>query len=137
MDNFEQLLKGQSLREVPPEWRAEILASASVEARQPATCPTGWRGWLWPSPYAWGGLAAVWLVIIGLNVAAQPGVGRQHLRGPVLTEREVLIAMAERQRELEAFFPKSKVKSALPPAARQESPGVWLGRRERDGTEIA
>ena len=40
-------------------------------ASQPAAW---WTDWLWPSPAAWGAVAAAWLVVIGLNAAsAEPG----------------------------------------------------------------
>ena len=137
MDQFEQLLKSQSLRDVPSAWRAEILASASAVGQEPVAGAKGWRGWLWPSPYAWGGLAAVWLVIIGLNAAAQPGANAQMTRGPAPTEQEVLTAMAERQRELEEFFPKAKVTAAPPPVPKPEKKGAWVERRESERLGIA
>lgn len=61
MDEFEQFLSHQPLRNVPPGWRREILAD-----RQPA-----WREWLWPSPVAWATVAAAWLLILGLQLASR------------------------------------------------------------------
>jgi hypothetical protein len=82
-DNFEERLRRQPLRTVPPDWRDEILRAAR-EAATPATAPAASRRsrifmpWLcallWPHPRAWAGLAAVWLVVLGLNFAARdPG----------------------------------------------------------------
>jgi hypothetical protein len=48
MDEFEQFLKQQPLREVPPAWRREILAAAA----KPEVLPPWWREWLWLSPSA-------------------------------------------------------------------------------------
>ena len=31
-----------------------------------------WRDWLWPSPLAWGALAAVWLVVLARESAPSP-----------------------------------------------------------------
>lgn len=62
MDEFEQFLSQQPLHGVPPGWRREILPD-----RQPT-----WREWLWPSPVAWATVAAMWLVILGLQLASRP-----------------------------------------------------------------
>lgn len=79
MDPFEKRLVAQELREIPPNWRREILsnASASVQARsaQPrwSYLALGKRlsALFWPNPTAWAGLAAAWLLILGLNVASR------------------------------------------------------------------
>jgi hypothetical protein len=71
MNDFERLLRSQPFREVPPEWRREIVH----RAREPdGTRAAGWREWLWPSPLAWGAMAAVWLVFLGgeLSVLTHP-----------------------------------------------------------------
>ena len=62
MDDFEQFLSRQPLRPIPPGWRNQILPAR--ESR--------WREWLWPSPVAWATLVAVWVVIIGLQLACRP-----------------------------------------------------------------
>lgn len=72
MDDFEQRLKRQPLRAVPAGWREEILSAARDRAargeiRNPSP-PRSRRDWflelLWPSPAAWAGVAALWLVIL-------------------------------------------------------------------------
>src|SRR6185503_16798594 len=70
--DFEKQLQRQPLRAAPGEWREEILQAslASVSPHASRLAPDAlpwWREWLWPSPQAWAGLAAVWLVILGLN----------------------------------------------------------------------
>ncbi len=137
MDNFEQFLKSQPLRDVPPEWRAEILAPATAASRESPASAGSWRGWLWPSPYAWGALAAVWLVIIGLNMAGQPRAERKSPRGSAPTEQEVFTALAERQRELAEIIPRTKVTVAPPLVSKPEKKGAGLKRREIVGSEIA
>ncbi len=76
-ENFEQRIKRQSLRQIPGEWRAEILSAAN--AAQPSRhSPLVARHWpstlnhqlstvFWPHPKAWAGLAAVWIFIFALN----------------------------------------------------------------------
>jgi len=80
-DDFEKQLQRQPLREVPAAWREEVLeaarrASASRASRLELSqaCPW-WREWLWPCPQAWAGLAALWIIILGLNAAAPAGPG--------------------------------------------------------------
>lgn len=79
MDPFEERLAAQQLREVPPNWRREILRNASAAAQARSVQPRWSYGALgkrfsalfWPNPTAWAGLAAVWLLILGLNVASR------------------------------------------------------------------
>src|SRR6266498_4238015 len=76
-NEFERQLGRQSLRRVPSEWRAEILSA--VEGVYPdSSCDTHhgsrapwWRELLWPCPQAWAGLAAVWAVVLVLNLASR------------------------------------------------------------------
>ena len=76
-ENFEQRLRRQSLRQIPGEWRAEILAAAEGAKGCRHSSPIA-RHWLstlnhqlstffWPHPKAWAGLAAVWIFIFALN----------------------------------------------------------------------
>jgi len=72
-DNFEQQLQRQPLRPPPAAWRDEILATARANVRRPvskdeADLVTGWRAFLARIPQAWGAVAAVWAVIIGVNL---------------------------------------------------------------------
>jgi hypothetical protein len=58
--DFENQLQRQPMREIPPHWRAKILA-----ATQPQ--PARWREWFQPFPRAWGALGAAWVVIFALH----------------------------------------------------------------------
>jgi hypothetical protein len=88
-DQFEKRLQGQSQRPVPPAWREGIL-SAAREATSRDPSPKGsllsrlnsmLSTVFWPHPKAWAGLAAIWVLILGLNLAtrepSQPEVARQ------------------------------------------------------------
>jgi len=77
-DEFEQKISRQPLRQVPPEWREEILSAARVAQTTPHESRVTQHAWLspinsqlatlfWPHPKAWAGLAAVWICIGVLN----------------------------------------------------------------------
>ena len=72
-DEFENQLRSRPFRPAPNEWRAEILGAAraseqGVATRLPLEGLPWWRAWLWPGPQAWAGLAAVWIIILALNM---------------------------------------------------------------------
>ena len=79
-DQFEQRLQRQSLRQIPAAWREEIL-SATSQAQSAGRSPSGYSflsvlhqrlsSLLWPHPVAWGGLAAVWVLIVALNFSSR------------------------------------------------------------------
>jgi hypothetical protein len=77
-DDFEQKLSRQPLRQAPPEWRAEILRAArAASAHAAVPAKPRLRDYLalllWPSPRAWGALAAAWVVIVAANLAMNSG----------------------------------------------------------------
>ena len=84
-DPLESKLSRQPLRALPAFWREEILAAARTAAtsarapRLPLHTPW-WRELVSPGPYAWGALAAVWVVILALDFSTQSDVT------PVLAE---------------------------------------------------
>jgi len=71
--DFESQLARRPLRELPPEWRDAVLAQARAAAPQREKAAADWRAWLWPHPWAWAALAAIWLLIAGLNVSGPHG----------------------------------------------------------------
>lgn len=88
MNEFEQKLQRQPLRQVPDEWREEILAAAGNAQAAPVPCrsfpATFWErlsALLWPNQLAWGGLAAVWVVILALHFSMQEEM-------PVVAQKE-------------------------------------------------
>jgi hypothetical protein len=75
MEQFERRLQNRPLKEIPGEWRAEILANcrgSRVEDREPeaswqSTFIARLSAIFWPHPKAWAGLAVVWVCIVMLN----------------------------------------------------------------------
>ena len=78
MNEFEQRLQRQPLREIPGEWRADILAAVQGAQASRHPSPVTCDSWLstinhqlstifWPHPKAWAGLAAVWIFIFVVN----------------------------------------------------------------------
>lgn len=90
-DDFEQRLQRQPIREIPGEWRSQILsaareASGSAKHYRAGSVPTIFNIWrahfasmVWPSPKAWAALAAVWLLLAGANrIILSPTPGLVH-----------------------------------------------------------
>jgi len=81
-DDFEKRLQSQPMRQIPTEWRAEILQSArqSVDplaARHSilSTLIHQLSTALWLKPAAWAGLAAVWALIFTLQSTSEKHSG--------------------------------------------------------------
>ena len=109
-DDFEQRLHRQPLRQIPAEWREEILregrraAVLEIGDADTASLPElNWRAKLtnifWPNPQAWAGLAAVWILIFAVNFSVRD-------RAPVVVEKsappppEVLVELRQQRRML-------------------------------------
>ncbi len=108
IEQFEQRLQRQPLREIPGAWRGDILAaageSAAVQHAAPITRHSPLSIFnlrlsaiLWPHPKAWAGLAAVWILIGALNFSARD-------TSPPLAEKfsppspEVIVELKKQQR---------------------------------------
>lgn len=80
-DDFEKRLQNQSMRQIPTEWREDILRTAkqaphsSFVIRHPflSTINHQLSTLLWLNPKAWAGLAAAWLAIFALQFASRDG----------------------------------------------------------------
>jgi len=114
-EDFEQKLQRQPLRQVPAEWRGEILVAADVSRRNRPVreftfAATPFRRFLstfnaqlstilWPHPRAWAGLAAVWILILAVNFSMRD-------QSPVRAEKssppslEVIVELRQQQRML-------------------------------------
>ena len=64
-----------------------------------------WRDWLWPSPLAWGALAAIWVVVFARDLASSRGVQSEPVAiAPVPSQsRSPFFARAEYQELLRQF----------------------------------
>jgi hypothetical protein len=75
----------RALRMPAPEMNEEALESALAAFREGERPSDGthrpWRGWLWPSPYAWGAIAVIWLIILGTGPAEHPSGMDANVRG--------------------------------------------------------
>ncbi len=115
-DDFEKRLQRQPMRQVPCPWRTEVL-SAARRAASPGHAPRSalhsprWflstlnsrlSALFWPRPEAWAGLAAAWLFILGLHLAASASAPLANHRPPVAPE--ALMAFQERARLLQELI---------------------------------
>jgi hypothetical protein len=139
-DDFEKRLQSQPLRQVPTEWREEILSAArQVVSAQPVPCPaprahaltaflstinSRLSALLWPHPAAWAGLAAAWVVILGLSFTTRDAA-RLVARRASSPSPQVFMAFQEQQRLLTELIgpremPAVERPKAAPPRPRSE-----------------
>jgi hypothetical protein len=107
MNDFEQKILRQPLKEIPGDWRAEILAnakSAAVRRTTSASRPSllsifnrQLSTFFWPHPKAWAGLAAIWIFIFAVNFLIRD-------KSPVIAEKvslpspEMVVELKQQQR---------------------------------------
>lgn len=147
-DSFEQLMQRQPLRPLPSAWREEILGVAGAAAgpgyvsSQPSY-RLNWREWagwalvklwrelIWPCRRTWAGLAAVWLLLLTLQLVsrdpAEVAVRSTPPPSPevlmVLRQQQLLLAeLVERSESRPANRPKAV--PARPRSQRQEQIGI-------------
>jgi hypothetical protein len=134
-DNFEQRLQRQTMRQIPIEWRNDILTAAHLLPPKPRPSPFALRpSWLsallWPCPQAWVGLAAVWLLVLAFNFAtrdkSETAVAQMPPASPQMIEalreqHRLLVELVGRTEPREADRPKTAV-----PAPRSERLAKWV-----------
>ena len=142
-DEFEKRLQSQPTRQVPAEWRHEILSAARQAAlahaaprpapRVPSrpsllsTLNHQLSTFLWPHPAAWAGLAAIWVMILGLNLTT-------HDTSPRLAKRvappspQLYMAFQEQQRLLSELLAPHETPVAEPPKPAPPRPRSDLHR---------
>ncbi len=136
-DPFEDQLKKHPPRQVPPEWRRQILAAAERvrSASGVSSTPSLWAlvrtlatqggGLLWPSPAAWAGVAAVWLVILGLNLATGDHPARASKVAAAASPQTIMAFQEQNRLLLEIIGPNE------PRVARPPRPAVPKPRSEK------
>jgi hypothetical protein len=120
-DDFEQRLRRQTLRQIPSEWRGEILDAAISRHSSRATRHSFYSilnfqlsTILWPHPKAWAGLAAVWILIFAVNFSMRD-------KSPVLAKKavppspEVIVELKQQQRILAELIGSSQAREAETP----------------------
>lgn len=146
MDAFEQFLKRQQPRALPPAWRAGILAAArecqtgvaptatasKAATQEPERGHPWWLAWLWPSPTAWAAVACTWLVILGFDAASQPAATPDSLSSAGFPSIQFPSAFAIQRHQIEQLFrcdqEGAEPRDALLP---RSAPGAWVfSRRE-------
>ena len=136
-DGFEQRLQRQPPRQIPADWREDILRAAQDAAvsdyasRSPhdsllSTINCQLSTLLWPCPKAWAGLAAVWVLILAVNFSLRD-------KAPAVTEesppsQETILVLQQQRRLLTELLGSSLSSEAERPEV--FSPGPRSERRE-------
>lgn len=127
MNDFERLLQSQKVRQIPSEWRVEILGAALSRKAQESQQPPWWLAWLWPSPVAWAAVACAWGLIIGLNMASSPSRSSRAVV-EVLPPVRIEMALLQQRQFLHELFHTGEEPLAEPPR-RRDTPGASRERR--------
>jgi len=130
-DDFENSLRAPAFRPIPADWREEILKNAKdnqphEERLQPSI--VWWRQLLWPCPKAWGGLAAIWvlLLICHWSTSEKQTVSVAQTPPPTQNDIPIVTVMAFQSRSWNVLFDPSYA----PPVA-PKKPFVPRPRSER------
>lgn len=117
-DDFEKRLERQTMRSIPGEWRREILQCAknnsAVEHRGfLSALDQNLSTLLWPCPQAWAGLAAIWIVILAMNLSSEEPKPKFAKSEP--PSRDFILAMKEQRRLYLELVGTSSNEVAEPP----------------------
>jgi len=127
-DDFEKRLRRQQpLRELPAEWRAEILGLARKQIGSDQPAPRSFlsvlqvklTALLWPHPKAWTALAAAWMIIASL-LSYSPDRGKQIAQNAPPSS-ELIAVVKQQRRELAKLVEPSLPADTEPP--KSFSPG--------------
>jgi hypothetical protein len=139
-DDFEQRLQRVAPREIPPAWREEILTvarQAEVSHRPaPATCHSLLARFIQqlstltrPQRAAWGSLAAVWLVITGLNLTARDDSATAQTQNFTPPSPQAIAAWRQQRRELAGLTDPTPARPIMT-APKQSLPQPRSNRRD-------
>lgn len=126
------------MRQVPAEWRAEILAAAAPHHPLPvgrrsffSTLNSQLADILWPHPAAWAGLAAIWIFLFAMNFTLRD-------TAPAMAEKfsppttEVIVEVRQQQRLLAELIGTREVreadrsKSLMPRPRSERNFDIWM-----------
>jgi hypothetical protein len=143
-DDFEQRLRRQLPRPIPPEWRSEILSTTHQEsvahhinssrsfpatlnalARHSKATTAQLSTLLWPSRKAWAAVATIWLVILAVNIAMRDKSSAVARTAP-RPARETMLAWKEHERLLTELIGPQEM-----PSAERPKPAAPRPRSER------
>ena len=116
-EQFERRLSRQTFRQVPAAWRREILVATDVNRRNDRefTFAATTRLWLrqifWPSPVAWAGLAAVWILILAVDFSVRDKLPVASAKSG-LPPTEVIVQLRQQQRLLAELIGPRDVRDA-------------------------
>ncbi|HEY2952508.1 MAG TPA: zf-HC2 domain-containing protein [Verrucomicrobiae bacterium] len=112
-------------------WMSCVQTADSPTRTLLAAVISRWAEWLWPSPVAWGGLAAVWiwLIIVQWAAPAQRAFDHELARSP---SSGTVISFAQRQRELSSLLEGL----ALTPAPSKPDPPRPRSQRRAESVTI-
>ncbi len=127
-EQFENRLRRQPLRPIPPAWRGEILAAATARQSAIATrrgdddaiaLVAGWRLLFARIPLAWAALAALWLGMIGVNLTMPGPMVSVAMEAPASARFSTLASLdsplAEFDADRDLTVPALKALPAAPP----------------------
>lgn len=133
-DALEQRMAHQAMRSVPSSWKATILASQHpIPTCSTPPWITACREFLVPTPWAWASLLAAWVLVIGLDSAAE----RAALNGASMALRDSergdipLQNWHHQQALISALLedaPAPERQPIAPPRPRSSLPGPRFGR---------
>jgi hypothetical protein len=129
-DDFEKRIQRQSLRQIPREWREEILqaaravSTADPSAKRPAVF-ANLSSYFWTllrlHPKTWATLAAVWITIVAMNFyCADKTTARAQKVSP--PTREMILVLQNQRRELAKLIPPVDSGDADKPKISQPRP---------------
>jgi hypothetical protein len=107
-DDFEKRLQQQTLRQIPGEWRAEILRKATgSRPSTPDPRPSFLACLLWLRPGPWAALGAIWAVIFALHFASRDNAP-QMAKDSKTSAPEMMLTLKEEQQLLAELIGNSE-----------------------------